>query len=186
MLAVWIPARYSLLTHQFRRSLRWKSKFLFIYWKKKNEKLLFMDTWGNRSQCFGRKAKRPHQCIVNMWKIHSEIELCLSIDGNRSNLLLYVSATLFSLQRSMLFFSLHLLGIFNRSKAGVISVMPKIHQQLKWTPDTINEDEQPLMGLCTVCCKRNWNTQKKRMPETECRETKKRNSNRWRCKITHT
>lgn len=73
-----------------------------------------------------------------------------------------------------IFFSLHSLGIFNRSKAGVISVMPKIHQQLKWTPDTINEDEQPLMGLCTVCCKRNWNTHKKKGCQKQNAEKRKR------------
>lgn len=147
--------------------------------------------------CFGQKPRGPPHMPVcgrhveNALGNISEIELFLSIAVNRSNLLLYIPAA-------------HVFRWISRRRwrekktiewLDVICVQCRKYAQrfLKKntrhinTYDRTDDDEEAIMYLCTVCCNRNWNTNRTKKGYTKTEWwTKRRNSNRQRCEITHT
>lgn len=123
----------------------------FIIFKKMEKKSLFIAIYTNWNQYFGQVPigphvhRRPHR-RRHVWKTfkYSEIELCLSIAVNRSNLLLYIQTalTFFSLPESFSKFC-----FFKKKHAGgylcvlCVSLYRKYRNDLnEYTWRTIDED----------------------------------------------
>lgn len=97
---------------------------------------------------------------------YSEIELCLSIFGNRTNLLLYIAATfIFFFDETIEWFGM--LSVCVQWSAENAATVKNEHPR-----DMIAiEDAEPIMCLCTVCRNRNFKPEKKDTPNRMRRET---------------